>query len=204
VGWGWSCGELVAEVVPHGGEPGPGLVDVGLVGGVGAADGVVEDHGVFAHRVVDVTRAAGQRDGVPGDGVEAEEHVFAVEDVELEQGRAGVGADLRVGVVDEAEGGEFLHGVQDGVGVAGGQAVGAGAVFGVVGQVVGAAGQDHGAAGVGEQHPDGQGGGLDAADADVVQRFLDRAVQGLAGESGEVDGDVLGGEGLLDEGAHPD
>jgi len=26
----------------------------------------------------------------------------------------------------------------------------------------------------------------------------------VAGESGEVDGDVLGGKGLLDEGAHPD
>lgn len=86
-----------------------------------------------------------------------------------------MGADLGVGVVDEAEAGQFLHGVEAGVGVAGGQAVGAGAVFGVVGEVVGAAGQDHGAAGVGEQHPDGQGGGLDAADADVVEGFLDRS-----------------------------
>jgi len=171
---------------------------------VAAVGGVVEDHRVFAHRVVDVTWAAGQRDGVPGDGVEAEEHVLAIEDVELEQRRAAVGAELRVGLVDEAEAGQFLHGVEDGVGVPGGQAVGAGAVFGVVGEVVGAAGQDHGAAGVGEQHPDGQGGGLDAADADVVERLLDRAVQGLAGEPGEVDGDVLSGEGLLDEGPHPD
>jgi hypothetical protein len=65
-------------------------------------------------------------------------------------------------------------------------------------------GQDHGAAGVGEQHPDGHGGGFDAADADVVEGFLDRAVEGFAGEFGEVDGDVLGGEGLLDEGPHPD
>jgi hypothetical protein len=90
------------------------------------------------------------------------------------------------------------------VGVPGGQPVGPGAVFRVVGEVVGAAGQHHGAAGVGKQHPNRQGGGLDAANADVVERFLHRAVEGLAGESGEVDGDVLGCEGLLDEGAHPD
>jgi hypothetical protein len=58
LGRGWSCGELVADVVPHGAEPGPGLFDVGCVGGLGAVGGVVEDHGVFAHQVVDVARAA--------------------------------------------------------------------------------------------------------------------------------------------------
>ena len=82
-----------------------GLLDVGRVGGVAAVDGVVEHHGVFSHQVVDVARAAGQRDGLLGDRVEAEEHFLAVEDVELEQRRAGVGADLRVGVLDEAEAG---------------------------------------------------------------------------------------------------
>jgi hypothetical protein len=165
---------------------------------------VVEDHGVLAHQVVDVARAAGQRDVVLDDRVEAEEDLFAVEDVELEQRRAGVGADLRVGVLDETEAGELLHGVQDGMGVAGGQPVGAGPVVRVVGQVVGPAGQHHGTAGVGQQEPDGQGGGLVLADADLVERFLDRAVEGFAGESGEVDGDVLAGEGLLDERAQAD
>jgi len=53
-----------------------------------------------------------ERDGVPGDRVEAEEHVLAVEDVELEQGRAGVSPDLHVSVLDEAEAGELLHGVR--------------------------------------------------------------------------------------------
>jgi len=43
-----------------------------------------------------------------------------------------------------------------------------------------------------------------AADADLIEGFLDRAVEGFAGESGEVDGDVFAGEGLLDEGAQAD
>src|ERR1035441_4701954 len=81
---------------------------------------------------------------------------------------------------------------------------GAGGGFRVVGEVVGAAGQGHGAAGVGKQHPYGQGGGLDLADADLVEGFLDRAVEGFTGESGEVDGDVFAGEGLLDEGTQAD
>jgi hypothetical protein len=166
--------------------------------------GVVEDHGVFAHQVVDVARAAGQRDLVLGDRVEAEEDFLAVEDVELEQRRAGMGADLDVGVLDEAEAGEFLHGIQDGMGVAAGQPVGAGPVVRVVAEVVGPAGQHHGTAGVGQQQPDGQGGGFVLADADVVEGFLDGAVEGFAGESGEVDGYVLAGEGLLDERAQAD
>ena len=98
------------------------------------------DHSVFAHRVVDVARAAGQRDLVLDDRVEAEENFLAVKDIELEQRRAGVGADLHVSSLDEAEVSELLHSVEDRMGVAGRQAVGAGAVFGVVGEVVGAAG----------------------------------------------------------------
>jgi hypothetical protein len=38
------------------------------------------------------------------------------------------------------------------------------------------------------------------ADADAVERFLDDAVQSLAGESGEVDRDVLSRERALDVG----
>ena len=41
--------------------------------------------------------------------------------------------------------------------------------------------------------------GLIWPEPDLVERFLDDAVEGLAGESGEVDGDVLAGECLLDE-----
>jgi hypothetical protein len=115
-----------------------------------------------------------------------------------------MGPDLRVGLLDEAEAGQLVHGVEDGVGVAGGQPVGTGAVVRIIGEVVGTAGQDHGAAGVGKQHPYRQGRGLDLADADLIERFLNRAVEGLAGESGEVDGDVFAGEGLLDEGAQAD
>jgi hypothetical protein len=84
------------------------------------------------------------------------------------------------------------------------QPVGAGAVFRVVGEVVGSAGQGHGTAGVGQQHPYSHGGGLDLADADLIEGFLDRAMEGFAGEPGEVDGDVLAGEGLLDEGTQAD
>ena len=83
--------------------------------------------------------------------------------------------------------------------MAGGQPVGAGAVFRIIAEVVGPAGQDHWAAGIGKQHPYRQGGWLDPADADLIEGFLDRAVEGFAGESGEVDGDVFAGEGLLDE-----
>ena len=46
--------------------------------------------------------------------------------------------------------------------------------------------------------------GLDEAHADLVQRLLNRAVQGFAGEAGEVDDDVLAGKRLLDEGAQAD
>jgi hypothetical protein len=60
------------------------------------------------------------------------------------------------------------------VGVAGGNPGGALAVVRVVGQVVGAAGQGHGPGGVGQQHADGDAGGPDAADADLVQGFLSR------------------------------
>ncbi len=42
------------------------------------------------------------------------------------------------------------------------------------------------------------------ADADAVERFLDDAVQGLAGESGEVDRDVLSRERALDIGTDAD
>ncbi len=45
-------------------------------------------------------------------------------------------ADLRVGLLNEAEAGQLVYGVEDGVGVAGGQPVGAGAVVRVVGEVV--------------------------------------------------------------------
>ena len=62
-----SCGELVADVVPHGVEPGAGLLDVGGVGGLAAVDGVVEHHGILSHQVVDVTGAVGERDVVLDD-----------------------------------------------------------------------------------------------------------------------------------------
>jgi hypothetical protein len=110
-----------------------------------------------------------------------------------------VGPDLHVSILDEAEAGELLHGVQDRMGMAEGEPVHAGAVVRVVGQVIGPAGQHHGAAGVGEQQTYRHGGGLDQADADLIQGFLDDSVQRLPGEAGEVDGDVLAGEGLLDE-----
>ena len=70
---------------------------------------------------------------------------------------------------------------------------------GVVGEIVGAAGQRHGAAGVGQQHADSDAGWLGPADADVVQWFLDHAVQCFAGEPGEVDGYVVALECLLDK-----
>jgi hypothetical protein len=170
---------------------------------VGAVGGVVEDHGVLAHQVVDVARAAGQRDVVLDDRVEAEEDLFAVEDVELEQRRAGVGADLRVGVLDETEADEFLHGVQDGMGMPRGQPVHTGPVVGVVAKVVDPAGQHHGSAGVGSSSRIARVAGL------FWPMRSCRGVPGLRrggfrGESGEVDGDVLAGEGLLDERAQAD
>lgn len=60
-------------------------------------------------------------------------------------------------------------------------------------------GQDYGLGGVGQEHADVDAGGPDAADADLVERFLDDTVQRLAGHPGEVDRDVLAGEGLLHE-----
>lgn len=130
---------------------------------------------------------------------EAEEYFLAVQDVEPEHRRARVCPDLGGCGVEEAKAGEFLDAVDDGVGVAAGEAGGALPVF----LVVGPAGQDHRPGGVGQQHPDAQAGGPDAADADLVEGFLDDAVEGLAGESGEVDGDVLAGERLLDERPDP-
>jgi hypothetical protein len=93
-----------------------------------------------------------------------------------------------------------LHGVDDRTGVPGGELVGALTEGWFVGVVVGAAGQDHRAGGVGQQEPDGQRPRLGVADADAVERFLDDAVQSLAGESGEVDRDVLSRERALDVG----
>jgi hypothetical protein len=82
--------------------------------------------------------------------------------------------------------------------VAAGDLVHAGPVVRVVGQVVDPAQDGHGPGGVGQQHPDTDASGLDLSGADLVKGFLDNAVQGLAGEPGEVDRDVLGGKCLLD------
>jgi hypothetical protein len=66
---------LVADGVPHGGEPVPGLLDVGNVGGLAAVRGVVEHYGVFSHQVVDVAVAVAEREALPDDRVEAEERL---------------------------------------------------------------------------------------------------------------------------------
>jgi hypothetical protein len=50
----------------------------------------------------------------------------------------------------------------------------------------------------------GDGLGAESTDADLVEWFLDRAVQGLAGEAGEVDRHVVGLERALDVGAESD
>lgn len=107
--------------------------------------------------------------------------------------------DLRGCLLDAAEAGEFLHGLKDRIGVPERDLVDAGAVAGVVGEVLDAAREGHRPGGVGQQHPDGDGGWLDLPEPDLVQRFLDDAVQGFPGETGEVDSDVLAGECLLDE-----
>jgi hypothetical protein len=166
--------------------------------------GVVEHDSVFPHQVVDVPFAAAEREALPGDRVEAEEHFFAVEDVELEQRRAGMGADLGCRALKEPEAGEFLHVVKDRMGVPGCEPGGAFPVVRVVGQVIGAAREHHGPGRVGEQHPDGDAGGPDPPDPDLVERFLDDAVQRLTGEPGEVDRDMLAGERLLDKRADAD
>ena len=118
-----SSGVLVADVVPHGVEPVACLLDVELVGGVAAVLGVAEHQGVFAHQVIHDTGAAGELDVVLDDRVEAEEGFLAVEDVELEQRRGGVRADLRrlPGLIRPMLG-EFLDAVGDGAGVPGGEA----------------------------------------------------------------------------------
>jgi hypothetical protein len=195
---------LVADGLPHGVEPALGLLDPGRVGGVAASGGVAEDEGIFAHQVVDGLGAAGQRDVVADDRIEAEEGFLVVKDVELKQRRAGVEADLGAGALDQAEISQLVYGVQDGTGVRGGDLAGAIAVGRIVGEVVGAAGQGHRPGGVGQQEPDGQGAGLGVADPDLVQGFLDDAVQGLPRESGEIDRDVLAVERALDVGPDAD
>ena len=54
-----------------------------------------------------------QGDGVLGDGVEPEEGLGAVEDVELEHRRRAVHADLGVGGFDKAEVGQLGDGLGD-------------------------------------------------------------------------------------------
>ena len=138
------------------------------------------------------------------DRVEAEEHLLVVDDVELEQRGEVVDPDLYGGLLDQAEVGQLVDRVADGLGVAPGDGGARAAEVRVVGQVLGAAGQRPGRGGVGQQHADADGLGRQAAGADLVERLLDDAVQGLAGEAGEVDRDVWLLEGALDVRAQAD
>jgi hypothetical protein len=165
---------------------------------------VVEQDGVFAHDVVDRAGCAAESDDVFADGVEAEECFLVVDQVELEQGRGAVYADLGGGFLDEAQFAEFGDVVDDGQGVAAHDLGGTVAELGAVGQIFDVAGERHGRGGVGDEDADVDGLGGQAADSDFVEWFLHDALQGLSGEAGEVDDDVLGVEGAFDVGTQAD
>lgn len=165
---------------------------------------MVEQDGVLAHEVVDRGGFAAEGQDVLADRVEAEEGFVAVNDVELEQRGGVVHADLGNGAFDQAEGAQFGDCVGDGANVAVHDRGRSGAELGAVGEVVNAARDGQRGCGVRDEDAHGDGLGAEAAGSDLVERLLHRAVQGLAGEAGEVDRNVLGLEGAFDVRAQAD
>ena len=108
----------------------------------------------------------------------------------LNSGASWCDAQLDAAAADQAELVELVDGVDDRLGVALGHRVRALAEGGVVGEVFGAAGQRGGLGRVGDEDADRDRLGRGGAGADLVERLLDGAEQGLGGEAEEVDGDV--------------
>lgn len=161
----------------------------------------MEQGGVLTDEVVDLDGFALGDNLIRTDRVVAEEGVLVVNDVELEELSAAVHSDADVALLDETEVAQLAYGIGDAAGIVDHDAVHPGAESGIVRAVRSADGRSLRDPHVGDEDADVDARWCQAADSDLVERFLKGSVESFAGESGEVDGDVAAGESLLDVGA---
>src|SRR5260370_27591116 len=114
------------------------------------------------------------------DRIEAEKGVLAIDDVDLEQRHAAVDADLGRGPSDEPETCQFLDSVRNCLRIAKHDSVCAFADCWIVRQVICATWKAHRDGHVGEQYTNCDRLRSESAIADLVERFLDRAMQRFA------------------------